>query len=176
MASGRALSTAATSDSGSRMSAACHPAMAGVAGGGPRAAPWTRRPLATSAFARWGPTKPLAPVSRTVAAFNGALPAGRQEDAANAALSPRAPVLQHVAQRLLERDRGLPAGHAHELGVVADQHRDVAGTEPSRILAHLDFRFRHAEQHVEHLADAPRLAARDVVRLPRLALLEGQPV
>src|SRR5262249_4108448 len=90
--------------------------------------------------------------------------------------SPGAPVLQHVAQRVLERDRGLPAGRGHELRVVSEQDLHVGRTQAGRILLHLDLRLRLGEQHVERLADGPAAAAADVVDLARITLLQGQHV
>ncbi len=59
--------------------------------------------------------------------------------------SPRAPELQHVAQRLLERDGRLPSGGLLELGRVAEQDLHVAGTQPGRVLADLDLGLAHAQ-------------------------------
>src|SRR5262245_23384928 len=60
-------------------------------------------------------------------------------------VSPRTPVLQHVPQRLLEGDRGLPAGRRHELRVVAEQDLHVGRAQPRRVLFHLDLHFRLSE-------------------------------
>src|SRR5215831_7578141 len=91
-------------------------------------------------------------------------------------VSPRTPVLQHVPERLLERDRGLPAGHGDELGVVAEKDRHVGRAQSRRVLLHLDLHFRLGEEHVEGLLDGPATAPAKIVNLAGLALLERQHV
>src|SRR5262245_24516780 len=157
---------AARSESESRTSAVCQPASARPAVGAASPAPCTALPRAASAVARCAPTKPSAPVMKTVAELSGVL------------LEPvmRSPVLQHVGERLLERNHGLPARGLRELAAVAEQDRHVARAKAGGVLADLDLLLRHPQQSVEHILDAPRLAAADVVDLTRLALLERQPV
>src|SRR6516162_6780678 len=91
-------------------------------------------------------------------------------------VSPRTPVLQHVPERLLERDRGLPAGGGDELRVVAEEDLHVGGAQARRVLLHLDLHFRQGEEHVEGLLDGPAAAPAQIVNLPGLAFLERQDV
>src|SRR5262245_33620213 len=70
-------------------------------------------------------------------------------------VSPRTPVLQHVPERLLERDRGLPAGGRDELRVVAEQDLHVGRAQARRVLFHLDLGLGLGEEHVEGLTDGP---------------------
>src|SRR6185503_14752144 len=91
-------------------------------------------------------------------------------------VSPRTPVLQHVPQRLLERDRGLPAGRGDELRVVAEQDRNVGRAQSRRVLFHLDLHFRQGEEHVEGLTNGPAAAPAQIVNLAGLAFLERQHV
>src|SRR5262249_59396170 len=89
---------------------------------------------------------------------------------------PLPPVLEEIFERHLERNRGLPAGGAPELRAVTEQERDVGGPHPRRILAHLDLHVGEVEEDVEHLARRVAAARADVVDLPGLAALEGEPV
>src|SRR5262245_56458757 len=61
-------------------------------------------------------------------------------------VSPRTPVLQHVPERLLERDRGLPAGRRDELRIVAEEDRNVGWAQSRRVLLHLDLHFGMGEK------------------------------
>src|SRR5262249_5205320 len=90
--------------------------------------------------------------------------------------SPRAPVLQPAPERLLERDRGLPAGGRDELRVVAEQDLHVGRAQARRVLLHLDLGLGQSEEHVEGLADGPAAAATEIVNLAGLAFLERQHV
>src|SRR5215471_5193779 len=83
--------------------------------------------------------------------------------------SSRTPVLQHVPERLLERDRGLPAGRGDELGVVTEEDRHVGWAQSRRVLLHLDLHFRQGEEHVEGLTDGPAAAAWSPFRCRRSA-------
>src|SRR6266516_774598 len=136
----------------------------------------TSAPSSTSRIASVEPMKPAPPVTRARLPRKRASPAAAVTPSVAAPRSARAPVLEHVAQRLLEGDGGVPPGGLHEFRMVAEEDRHVAGAEPRRVLAHLDLRLGHPEQQVEHLADAPGAPAAQVVDLAALALLERQPV
>src|SRR6267142_4782386 len=86
------------------------------------------------------------------------------------------PVLQEVAKGLLEGDRRLPTGHLLELAGVPEQYGDVRRAHAGGVRLDLHLGLRHTEKKIEHLADRPRASGTDVVYLPRLALLEGEPV
>src|SRR5436190_2615309 len=91
-------------------------------------------------------------------------------------VSTRTPMLQHVPQRLLERDRGLPTGGSDELRVVAEEDLHVRGAHARRVLFHLDLHFRQGEEHVEGLTDGPAAAPAQIVDFSGLALLEREHV
>ena len=61
-----------------------------------------------------------------------------------------APVVEQVAQRLLERDARLPAGVGPELRAVADQDLDVGGAQALGIDLDPDLDVGEREQAVEH--------------------------
>src|SRR5690242_4207257 len=74
----------------------------------------------------------------TLARASGVPPGHPRDGSRVRAASMRAPVLQHVLQRLLERDRRLPARGADEFAVVAEQDLHVRGAQARGILPHLD--------------------------------------
>src|SRR5438270_7796866 len=89
---------------------------------------------------------------------------------------PLAPVLQRVAQGLVERNGRFPAGAVPELLRVADQELHVGGPHPLRHRPDLDVDLGHRQQDVEHPLDRQRLAPPDVVDLAGLALEGRLPV
>src|SRR5262252_7334 len=106
----------------------------------------TSAPSSTRRIASVEPMKPAPPVTSARLPRKRAGGAGAGLTGSRTARSARAPVVEHVAQRLLERDRRRPAGGLRELRVVAEQHRHVAGPQARRVLAHLDLRLAHPQQ------------------------------
>src|SRR5207237_1860409 len=85
------------------------------------------------------------------------------------------PVIECVCQHLVEGNLWLPAGRCSEPARVGDQDLDVGRPHLLRYLPDLDRGLRHRQHAVEDLPDAGCVAGADVVDLPRLPLLEGQP-
>src|SRR5262249_49321294 len=86
------------------------------------------------------------------------------------------PVLEQIAERLLERDAWLPAQRVQP-AAITDQHRDVRRPEAGRVLTERDGLVGGlTEQKIEDLLDRPPTAGAEVVDLPGLASIEEQPV
>src|SRR6266480_1458236 len=86
------------------------------------------------------------------------------------------PVIERVCQHLIEGDLWLPAGRRPEPARVGDQDLDVGGPHLLRCLPDLDRGLGHRQHAVQDLPNARGVAGADVVDLPRLPFLEGQPV
>src|SRR5258705_9388234 len=86
---------------------------------------------------------------------------------------PLAPVLQRVAQGLVERDGRLPARAGVELGRVAEEQLDVGRAHPLGHRPNLDVDLGQRQQDVEHPLDRQGLAPPDVVDVARFALEGG---
>src|SRR5688572_18682298 len=100
--------------------------------------PLTRCPCSSRLRASRGPMKPPIPVMRTCI-----------RSGCVAAAQGMTPVVQQVAQRLVERDARLPAGVSLELGGVADQDFDVRRAEPLGIDLDLDLDAGERDQPIE---------------------------
>src|SRR6185503_17515762 len=107
----------ATSHCTQRSTAASPASTAGGAGSSP--APQTASPRARSARTTCGPTKPPTPVMRIVIAEIAGAPCPGSHRHARGLRA--APVVEHVGERLLERDHGLPARGLREAAVIAQK-------------------------------------------------------
>src|SRR3990172_3749679 len=89
----------------------------------------------------------------------------------------RSPVVEHVAERSLVRNRRFPARRLSEFGAVSEKDGHVRRPEPLGIHSNLDFELGHPDELVEDLLDGVGLAGADVVGLAGLAAaVEREPV
>src|SRR3990170_482403 len=119
---------------------------------------------------------PRIPVSQSwISATRMAIPGS--DSLAGDGGNPPAPVVEELAERLLEGDLHLPARGPVHLGGIALEHHDIRGAEPGGIGLDLDPLHRGLlQQEVEHLLNGPGAAGAEIVHLAGLAALEQEPV
>src|SRR5687768_5273145 len=86
------------------------------------------------------------------------------------------PVIEEVAQGLLDGDARGPAGVVREAARIAEQERQIVRPQARRVGPDLDGRFRLPHQRLEQIADAEGFTAADVIGAAGLPFLHQQPV